>query len=380
MKNEIIYFGIFDTLKNPHGLKVSPACCNKMEYVAETLIAAGYSCKILSIAQPNPCVKFGFIPTINCKLNNQIDVKILSTIGGNGLFWKILRTLWGKIALLFFLLFKLRKGYAIALYHTPMHLEVFCLIKLLFRHKLILETEEIYNSVSSMLFTHRWLERYIFKLADGFIFPTELLNDTINTKSKPYTIIYGNYHIPEIVSKKCIDKTHVVYSGTFNPRKGGAMAAISSAEYLGENYHLHVTGWGRENEISDVKELIKQTSLKTKCEITFDGFVDDNVFFSYLQRFHIGINSQNPNDILSSACFPSKILVYMGNGLSVVSSKTEAIERSKLADSIIQYDEQCGQSIADAIKKISVVNNNRKVVNNLHLKCINEIRSLFIDA
>lgn len=44
-------------------------------------------------------------------------------------------------------------------------------------------------------------EYEFFKIADAFIFPTELLSEKVNTEKKPEVIIYGTYHIEKELPK-----------------------------------------------------------------------------------------------------------------------------------------------------------------------------------
>ena len=38
----------------------------------------------------------------------------------------------------------------------------------------------------------------------------------------------------------------MLYAGTFDVNKGGADMAVMSGEYLSENFHLHIIGFGSE--------------------------------------------------------------------------------------------------------------------------------------
>ncbi len=373
-KDKLFYFGSFDTLYDKHKLKVSPACCNKMEYVASALSEIGRECEIISLAEPNE-KKFGIAKT-DVKALGDIKVRFFSSITGKSLFCKSLQFFWRKCQLVCFLLTHVRSNTTVLLYHTTAHMELYILMRIFLRPRFILEVEEVYDKVSKVDFIHRRLEKMIFGVADSYIFPTEILNEQVNTGHKPFTIIYGSYKIPEIVSKKAKDIIHVVYSGTFNQRKGGALAAVEAAKFLNSRYHLHITGWGTEKETDAVKRRTEEMSIETNCSVTFDGFIDEKDFYGYLQQFHIGICSQNPDDILSSFCFPSKILVYMGNGLTVVSSDTEVIERCSMADSISVYKVQTGSAIAKAIKEAKIENNNREIVSELNKQCLDSLNAL----
>lgn len=45
-----------------------------------------------------------------------------------------------------------------------------------------------------------------------------------------------------------------MHAGTFDPRKGGAIAA----EYLPHNYHVHIIGFGLKCDTEQLKNKIKE--------------------------------------------------------------------------------------------------------------------------
>ena len=111
------------------------------------------------------------------------------------------------------------------------------LAKKIKKFKLILEVEEIYRDVSPV---PRYMERWECKMidvADKFVFSTDLLNDKVNGQKKPHLVIYGTYRCEPVMSERHKDnKVHVVYSGTLDPNKGGAMAAVG----VRRPYRLHI--------------------------------------------------------------------------------------------------------------------------------------------
>ena len=107
-------------------------------------------------------------------------------------------------------------------------------------------------------------------MADAYIFPTEFLDHLVNTKYKPSVTIYGTYQremdrncniFRENLQGKSDATIHCVYAGTLDPRKGGAVAA-AAAEYLPECYHIHILGFGSEQQIHDMKDLVAGISSR----------------------------------------------------------------------------------------------------------------------
>lgn len=195
-------------------------------------------------------------------------------------------------------------------------------------------------------------EYEFFKIADGFIFPTELLSEKVNTEKKPEVIIYGTYHIEKELPKLFSDgKIHCVYAGTLDPRKGGA-AAVEAALFLNGDYHIHILGFGNEKEKAEMLNIIDDISKKTEAKITYDGLLSGDEFTSFIQSCDIGFSTQSPDAAFNSTSFPSKILTYMVNGLRVVSIRIPAIEKSAVGKFMYYYDEQTPENIAKAIKSI----------------------------
>ena len=191
------------------------------------------------------------------------------------------------------------------------------------------------------------------------IFPTELLNEKINTQKKPYAIIHGTYQVEpdrkcNIFQDELQKKIHCVYAGTFDPRKGGAIAAAAAAEFLPENYHIHILGFGNDEEKKKMQDLIAKLASKTVCGISYDGLLSGEDYIRFIQSCDIGLSTQNPDAAFNATSFPSKILSYMANGLRVVSIRIPAIEGSAIGEHMYYYDRQTPEEIAKAILSVDM--------------------------
>ena len=149
------------------------------------------------------------------------------------------------------------------------------------------------------------------------------------------------------------DKIHVVYAGTFDPRKGGATAAAAT-EWLSEKYHIHILGFGSSNDTEHIKKVIQNTNEKSKATVTYDGLLSGEDYIQFLQKCQIGLSTQNPDADFNSTSFPSKILSYMANGLRVVTIRIPAIESSDVGQNLYYYDNQTPQDIAKAIMSVDL--------------------------
>ncbi|MPM36796.1 hypothetical protein SDC9_83398 [bioreactor metagenome] len=224
------------------------------------------------------------------------------------------------------------------------------------------------------------MEYKILNIANKYIFSTELLNKRLNKDNKQYSIIYGTYKEEKNLEYKISDnKIHIVYAGTFSIQKGGAFSAIESAAYLPSNYHMHIIGFGNNDEKSKLLNRINELSEVTKATITYDGLLSGEEYIKFMQKCDIGLSTQNPDSIYNLTSFPSKILSYMANGLRVVTIRIKAVELSAIGNSVFYYEEQTPKAIAETIMSIDLNKpyNSRKLIKMLDGAFVNSIRKLF---
>lgn len=379
MKEKIVfYIGYFDTAGSRYRHVVSPAGSLKMRYVAETIAACNYHVRILSLARP-VYEKTGLVKSEVVNVSPDIQAFFYSFFSVKNLIVRKICSIFQMFYFLVSIILRIRKSDTLVVYHSLSYAFLIFLLRKCIGFNLILEVEEIYQNVKKVFWLNSVSEKLLFNSADAYIFPSELIEKQINIKKKPFLIIYGSYKKSPILSGKFDDKiVHIVYSGTFDPRKGGALSAIESAEFLDQNYYIHITGGGTKEEEYRIQKAVREVSARTTCKLSYDGFISDDKFLQYLQQFNIGLCTQNPNDQLSSSCFPSKILLYLSNGLTVLSSKAPAVVNSSIASDLFFYEEQNPKTIAEKIKAIPLNVDNRKIVRKLDSDC-KEAMSLFLN-
>lgn len=370
------YIGYFDLQDSKVKRYYITSASNKMDYVAQAIRAKTGDVEIISMSSViEP--KFRFYPNEVNTVSNGITLRLPSSWGGSNIVLRKIRTLWNLAYMFFYLLFSVKKNETILVYHSLGYLDVILWVKKLKKFKLILEANEIYTDVSALSPRLKRLEYKMFDIADGYLFATELLNDKLNIRNKPHCYNHGTYKVESQIVEKFDDgKIHVVYAGTFDPRKGGAAAAAAAAEFLPENYHVHICGFGSTKETNDIIEIVRQTAQRAKASISFEGLLKGREYIELIQQCHIGLSTQDPNAAFNATSFPSKILSYMSNGLTVVSIRIEAIEKSAVGRHISYYEEQTPEEIAKAIVNSDISNDNRIFIKMLDLKFQNEIKNL----
>lgn len=349
----------------------------KINYICSALNSLGIPVEIISASKTNNTKKYYSGETL--QISPMLTLTTLCTFPTGNILKRLIRTISSNLAL-FFALLKVKRHEAIIAYHSLGFMKVLHLAHKIKKFQLILEVEEIYSDVTKNEKMRR-KELEFFKTASAYIFPTKLLNELVNVNQKPAVIVHGTYRSEEIrdTSESNSSPTiHCVYAGTFDPRKGGAHAAISSAEFLPSNYHLHVLGFGSPADIKAIKSAIEETAKKSSAKVTMDGMLSGEEYIRFIQKCHIGLSTQNPSEAFNATSFPSKILSYMANGLRVVSIRIPVVESSDVANMLYYYDEQTPENIAKAIMTVDIAApyDSKALLSQLDVKFKMEIKNL----
>lgn len=342
----IVYVGYYDVANGETDVVLSAT--NKMDYIINCFLSLGKKVEIVSAStsKNQKQMKGGVKP-----LPNGVRLRLFDSLKGGNKIERVIRRWWLRRQLYKYLGKTLSPGEQVVIYHSLGYLN---LIKKLKRKNVsvIYEVEEIYSDVIGNK-KLRKKEVKILSLADAYIFPTESLNKELNTTEKPYAIIHGTYNVEKKRSEKFFDgRIHCVYAGTFDPRKGGGLAATKAAEFLDNKYHIHILGFGTEHDKRILMNAIQETSKKTNCKITYDGLLSGEEYLRFLQSCHIGLSTQNPEAEFNNTSFPSKVLSYLSNGLRVVSIRIPVLEQSGVGDMLYYYERQIPEEIARAIRAI----------------------------
>ena len=362
---KIFYLGYYDIPENKsENRNIVLSATNKMSYVIEAIESAGYSVEVISASQTKNNQGY---PEKTVKIGKDSSLRLFKTLPWGNRIQKVLSIINTKRQYRKYLLKTLSKEDTLIAYHSVPYAEFLVKAKKKIGFRLVLEVEEIYSDVNGNE-NDRKKEYKLFKAADAYIFPTKMLNDKLNTESKPSVIVHGTYKDePDRKVKFDDDIIHVVYAGTFDPRKGGAIASVGAAEFLDENYHLHILGFGSSQDKQSLLSEIEVINKNSKCKVTFDGLLSGEDYIRFIQSCHIGLSTQNPSGAYNDTSFPSKILSYMANGLRVVSIRIPVVETSAIGEYINYYDEQTPEKIAKAIKSVDFNDeyNGRKKVKEL---------------
>lgn len=375
----IYYLGYYDCeCIDDEKRYASPPAINKMSYMISALAEATIEETI--VVSPSETELRKYVKGSLHDLNENISLKTFDSFQSR---WKIIRGFgyfWTKIQLFRFLKKNVKSEDTIIVYHSLILMRIVKKIKKIKGCNLIIEAEEIYSDVAEDQ-KMRAKELKYLQIADKYIIITELLNEQVNLKNKPKLIYHGTYKpIQKYGSKFEDDKNHIVYAGTFDPTKGGVFAAVEAAQHLSEEYVLHILGKGTDKEVKSVKEKINQIQPLSKCEIVFDGYKTGREFDEFMQSCHVGLSTQQPGGKYNASSFPSKILMYMSNGIRVVSVDIPAVRTSKVGKYINYYENQNPEEISSAIRSINFEDHydSRQILDELHKDFVEQLKKLLI--
>ena len=379
MKHKFIkYIAYFDRQDSDVERNYVTSASNKIEYIAKAIASNNVDVEIISVSEVTEH-KFKVYPFEKKQIADGVTLSLPLSWGGSNWILKKIKKIWHLAILFFYLLCNCNKEDTVITYHSLGYFDVIRWAKKIRNFNLILEVEEIYSDVSLMTNYWRNLEYKMFDIADAFILSNDLLDGKINKYRKPSIVIYGTYNIEHKRAEKFNDgKIHAIYAGTFDANKGGAQIAIQAAEYLPENYHIHICGFGTEQDVENIKTLIKYEQARSKATITYDGLKKGIEFIEFLQSCHIGLSTQKPDGEYNDTSFPSKVLTYMSNGLAVVTIRIPVLENSTIADALTFYETPNGKALADAIKHCNYQQSSRELLKILDKTFKQNLKTLYI--
>lgn len=379
MKN-LCYLGYYDVPENKtENRNYVLAASNKMTYICSALNRAGWDVEIVSSSGTKNKKRY---PGKCIQVSDHTTLQLFPALGTGCKLRRIASVLTMQWHVFWYLLRNTHRGEPVLAYHSLGYARMLRFLKKIKGFRLILEVEEIYADVTGDE-RARKREMKLFEKADAYLFPTELLDEKLNTKGKPSVIIYGTYQAEE--NRKCSfedtdmqSKIHCVYAGTFDPRKGGAQAAAAAAEHLPSNYHIHILGFGSEEDTKNMQYKIAEIASKSAATVTYDGLLSGEEYIRFIQSCQIGFSTQIPDAAFNDTSFPSKVLSYMANGLRVVSVRIKTLERSEISDLLYYYDENSPEAIAEAVGNIDLLQSydSRELIRQLDAKFTREVGEL----
>lgn len=377
-RTKIKYIGFFDVPESRSDRVCNISATNKMNYIANTLIEAGYEVDIISPSWMGDKTKVLYEMQKTIIIDAFKKVTYCPSWKTNNKITRNIKILISLIWLFLYLLVYTDKGEKVIAYHVQWISLPIRAAKFIRKFDLVLEIEEIYQDVTKLneLFI-RW-ENKLINRADAFVYSNDLLKGQIQT-SKPGIVIYGEYKVYEKLSMPNNDgKIHLLYAGIIDEHKKGAFNALEASKYLSDKYVLHIIGFG---QIEKLRAKIDNYNTTNRCKVHYDGLKSGDEYIRYCQSCHIGLSTQIMSGEYLESSFPSKILSYLALGLRVVSCEIKCVTESKIGHLITYYSQDEPRAIADAIKAIDISDeyDSSKVIKELHKEFLNSIFSLLME-
>lgn len=318
---------------------------DKADYICRCLNRCGEKVEIISTSESLINESYHERRDI---VNENLTVITSPTPRGGSLIRDKWATLYTQIWLLFYLIKNCKKGERIFVYHKVMNVPTLIIAIYIKRLKVVLEVEEIFSQLN----TSKWrekLEWQIFSKADSYIFASFQLQEIINKKNKPYVIANGKYEVAPIIAQPSNDgKIHLVYAGLIADGKV-AFKSAGMAQFLSDKYHIHIIGYGQDEDINKLKDYISDLTELGKAGVTYDGLKRGKDYDCFLQSCHFGLCPISSDKKFQNACFPSKVTSYLANGLKVVVTENEVIRSSAYGTIVIFSKDDSSFEMAKAV-------------------------------
>jgi glycosyltransferase involved in cell wall biosynthesis len=346
----MIYCGFYYCPEKSRTAEGSAAAAKKTDYVASLIKKEIDDVTILS-----PCWltgKSGFQRGFVTHTPGGVTVRYGASFCSKNPYVNKLSVLV-SLSWLFVRLMRSKKGEVIFAYHSPYLAAPLRFVKALKSIKIILEVEEKYSQAYGIKGKPAFRERRLFDIADAYVFSNGLLADDINISSKPQTVLYGVYRARPRIITQGTQHIHIVYAGVIDKNEGGAAAAARAAEYVPDNYRVHIIGHGDAESLTELKKLIDGNPELTN-KVRFDGLKQGAEYEDYMGKCHIGLNPRKTDARYGCYAFPSKVVDYLSLGLRVVSSRMECIVQSPFDGYVCYCESVSASDIAKAITAASL--------------------------
>lgn len=354
MKNEVKYIGFYSINNHLMTRAFSLAARNKMDYIISVLNQLNINTHIISPSWSMD-TEMKYYKKMEMKIDDHTKLTLTPSFGVNLKMLKYLRILFSLGWLTGYLLLSTNKFEKIIVYHSPWMFFPIFVLKKLKKIKIILEIEEIHSSVWNLHPFLKWMEYKLIKISDRQIVVTEELGKKLKIKNP--IVLHGDYTFTKKTKITRSDNlVKIIYAGSVEYVKGGAIKLIDIAKQLPSNYRISIIGPGDKSAIIKLNEKINLTNKELGFnKIAYEGIVHGKDLEEKLLSSDIGINSQKTGEYMGTA-FPSKLLTYLKNGLRVVSTPNSTILNSKVNHLItFSKDDSC-ESIVNAILEVNKLN------------------------
>lgn len=350
---------------------------NKVEYILSVLSRLNYDVFILSTLEGDN--ESGFISSEYGISPFNYRIKYIATCGCRNILYRLLTVLLTYIQLFSHLIKEVKEDDIILVYHSYRYIIPLKLYRFFSKKKILLELEEIYSVTWQQKNKKNFEENFVRNVPNAYI----LINDVISKRcnlSKPGIVCYGNYSFSNTTFNGISRPIHIVYGGLIK-ESGDAFLALELAFYLNSNYQIHIAGYGDVESINLLLSKIKCINNNLGYDaVIYEGNLSKDVYYQFLKKCSLGLCIKS-EELSKDAdyYYPSKILIYLGNGVLPICNKLNSVLSSDFSTNILFVD-SC--SLTEVAEKIKTINWN--VYSNLSfskydLNFCNQLKNLLIN-
>lgn len=349
---QIVYIGYFggDQLKTRELDSYNLAGTLKMTFIIQCLKKLGYKVLVVSLATDKTS---GYHPEETVTIDEQESHIYLPYFGV-----KIGKRVRGTQSVILYLAKYLKnhltENSTVISYHSLGYGQIITKLHQKIGFRWCPQIEEIYCLSRGEYKNSKQLknEEKLFCDGDAFLFVNDLLSEKY-ANGKPSAVSYGNYQVFSEYTKPSTEIINLAYTGIINSDRG-VFLLLDAMRLLPENYCLNVLGFGTDSNMQKFFTKVESLNKTFGSErIKFWGTRKGKEYSEFLINNHIGISLMDENEDISANAFPSKIMAYLGHSLYVVASRTESIQKSKVAE-MLYYCDNTPKSIAETILSVPV--------------------------
>lgn len=356
-----------------------PSVWSKIDYVSDTIKKNGFDvCYVCPVMPYNGKFKKRIIQIDR----NERHVYFSAYRNKRLRIVNIVNALAQNFQILSYLLLHVRRDDHVLIYHSMFHVRWAGILRRIFGKQYYLQIEDVYSALSPDGVRFEAKEWEFFESAKGYLCVNSLIKDRIKNPA-PKIISHGRYVVPDILEQFCSNKCRLVYAGVIEQVRKGAFLAADAMKYLPDQYELVILGFGKEEDISELETVIEQINLDKgwNC-IRYLGYLSGEPYLRELQQCRIALSTHmydESNMKSADYTFPSKLLVYLGNGLHVVAQDLKCLRTSMIDQYITYYDKATPEAVAAAIRSIdfSIDYDSRKCIRDLNAEFRKSMVALF---
>lgn len=190
----------------------------------------------------------------------------------------------------------------------------------------------------------RWVTNRLIDSFDSYVLVTEMMNDIVNKKNKPYIIVEtaADYKQKDEISTPAKgDKRIILYAGGLY-EKFGIKALIEAISYIKTpNLEIHLYGEG-----SLVPDIIEKQ--KKIAGLKYKGMVSTQEIVIKEKEATLLINPRPSKERFTVYSFPSKTIEYMSTGTPILTTKLKGIS-SEYYEYMFVIESETPEGMAEAI-------------------------------